>query len=148
MNEDYATLESVASGWAIEKRARHLATLHENWDSLLLRLADGQVEKITTRLIGQAASQSDEFAKSLLVLPAIYLADAISQVIALLCPRRIVVGGGVSLMPDVLWLGLIRELVKKRVFKPFAGRTDIVPAALGEEVVVHGAIALARKKLA
>jgi glucokinase len=27
-----------------------------------------------------------------------------------------------------------------------AGLTDIVPAALGEEVVVHGALALARRK--
>ena len=27
----------------------------------------------------------------------------------------------------------------------FAGLTDIVPAALGEEVVVHGALALARQ---
>ena len=41
----------------------------------------------------------------------------------------------------------LRRLVAERVFKPFAGLTDIVPAALGEEVVVHGAIALARKRL-
>jgi glucokinase len=33
------------------------------------------------------------------------------------------------------------------MFKPFADCYDIVPAALGEEVVVHGAIALARQKL-
>jgi glucokinase len=36
--------------------------------------------------------------------------------------------------------------VSERAFKPFAGLTDIVPAALGEEVVVHGAVALARKR--
>jgi glucokinase len=41
----------------------------------------------------------------------------------------------------------LRELVAQRVFKPFAGLTEILPAALGEEVVVHGAIALARRKL-
>jgi glucokinase len=41
----------------------------------------------------------------------------------------------------------LRQVVAQRVFKPFAGLTDIVPAALGEEVVVHGAIALARKRL-
>jgi glucokinase len=37
--------------------------------------------------------------------------------------------------------------VAERVFKPFAGLTEIVPAALGEEVVVHGALALARKRM-
>ena len=41
----------------------------------------------------------------------------------------------------------LREVVAERFFEPFAGLTDIVPAALGEEVVVHGAIALARRKL-
>ena len=37
--------------------------------------------------------------------------------------------------------------VAARAFPPFAGLTEIVPAALGEEVVVHGALALARQKL-
>ena len=37
--------------------------------------------------------------------------------------------------------------MSERVFAPFAGLTDIVPAALGEAVVVHGAIALAHKRL-
>jgi glucokinase len=41
----------------------------------------------------------------------------------------------------------LRAFVAERVFKPFAGCYDIVPAALGEEVVVHGALALARKRL-
>jgi glucokinase len=38
-------------------------------------------------------------------------------------------------------------LVDRMVFRPFQGLTEIVPAALGEEVVVHGALALARRKL-
>ena len=42
----------------------------------------------------------------------------------------------------------LRRFVAERVFKPFAGLTDIVPAALGEAVVVHGALALARQQLA
>jgi glucokinase len=54
-------------------------------------------------------------------------------------------GGGVSLLGDILFKPL-RARVAKLVFKPFAGRYDIVPAALGEEVVVHGALALARQR--
>ena len=38
-------------------------------------------------------------------------------------------------------------MVAERVFEPFRGCYDIVPAALGEEVVVHGALALARRRL-
>jgi glucokinase len=54
----------------------------------------------------------------------------------------IVIGGGVSLMGGVLF-GLLRQKVAERVFRPFADCYDIVPAALGEEVVVHGALRLA-----
>jgi glucokinase len=75
------------------------------------------------------------------------LAGAVCEVIALLCPRRIVIGGGVALAGEDLLFEPLRRLVAERVFEPFAGLTDIVPAALGEEVVVHGALALARKRL-
>jgi glucokinase len=58
-------------------------------------------------------------------------------------PRRIVIGGGVSLIgPD--WFDGVRRFVDQSVFPPFRGGFDIVPAALGEEVVVQGALALAR----
>ena len=49
-------------------------------------------------------------------------------------------------MGDDLFFDPIRKYVAERGFKPFAGLTDIVPAALGEEVVVHGALALARQR--
>jgi glucokinase len=74
-----------------------------------------------------------------------HLADALCHVIALVCPARIVIGGGVSLIGDPLFVPL-RRLVAERVFKPFAGLTEIVPAALGEEVVVHGAIEAIRSR--
>ena len=50
-------------------------------------------------------------------------------------------------MGEELLFKPLRKMVADRVFRPFAGLTDIVPAALGEEVVVHGAIALARRRI-
>jgi hypothetical protein len=41
----------------------------------------------------------------------------------------------------------LRRLVAAQVFRPFAGCYETVSAALGEEVVVHGTRALARRKL-
>jgi glucokinase len=35
-------------------------------------------------------------------------------------------------------------MTDRDVFEPFRGQFDIVPATLGEAVVVHGALALAR----
>lgn len=52
-------------------------------------------------------------------------------------------GGGVSLIGEAGWFEPIRRLVDNNVFAPFKGRIDLVPAALGEEVVVHGALIIA-----
>jgi glucokinase len=49
-------------------------------------------------------------------------------------------------MGESVFFAPLRAFVAKRVFKPFAGCYDIVPAALGEETVVHGALALARNR--
>jgi glucokinase len=59
----------------------------------------------------------------------------------------VVIGGGVSLIGERHFFGPLRERIAGRVFPPFAGLTDVVPAALGEAVVVHGALALVRRRL-
>jgi glucokinase len=139
---EHRPLEEVASGWGIERSVRRSA----NPVAMRSPLLTGS-DEITVKRIGEAAAGGDEYALGLLTVAWIRLAEAICHVIALLCPRRIVIGGGVSLLGEQLLFAPLRRLVAERVFAPFAGLTDIVPAALGEEVVVHGAIALARKRL-
>ncbi len=139
-------LEKVASGWGIA--ARTSASLARGWQSdALLRLAAGQLECITAAHVAQAAEQRDPFATRILADAWGCLAQALNQVITLLCPRRIIIGGGVAQMGAKLLFTPLRQLVADSVFPPFAGCYDIVPAALGEEVVVHGALALARQRL-
>jgi glucokinase len=117
-------LELVASGWAIDRAAGRPGAE-----------------------VAAAARQGDAAALAVLDQACDYLAEALCHVIALLCPRRIVIGGGVSLMGDVIFEPL-RQKVTKRVFRPFAECYEIVPAALEEEVVVHGALRLAAIYLA
>jgi glucokinase len=123
-------LEHVASGWAIARKVseRYLADL-------------------TAEDAAQFARAGDAESQEFLNVAWNHLADAICHVLALLCPERIVIGGGVSLMGEQLLFAPLRRLVAERVFKPVADCYEIVPAALGEEVVVHGALALARKRL-
>jgi glucokinase len=138
---DYVPLEQVASGWAIGQYGRLLVRN----TSPLFRIAQGQRDEITAQDVCEAARQGNNDAIIVLNNAWEQLAEAISQVIALLSPRRIVIGGGVSLMGEQLLFEPLRRLVSQRVFHPFGDCYDIVPAALGEEVVVHGSIALARK---
>jgi glucokinase len=140
-------VELQASGWAIQERTRSAVGLDIARSATLLRLADGDCSRITTQHVAEAARQADPLASEILEQAVEALADAICDMIALLCPRRIVIGGGVSLMGEDLFFAPLRALVAARVFTPFVGGYDIVPAALGEEVVVHGALALARKSV-
>lgn len=142
---DFKPLEQFASGWGMARMAqekmRHAATAYPPG-----LLVTGQT--ISGQLVAQAAASGDALALSVLRAASEYLAEAICSVIALLCPRRIIIGGGVSLMGEKLLFEPLRRLVAERVFEPFRDCYDIVPAALGEEVVVHGALALARQRLA
>jgi glucokinase len=141
-------LEEHSSGWAIENSAReHLAVAQQKRSIPLREFGDKGIS-ITALDVANAAQQHDPLAEMILRDAIHYLAQGLRHVIVLLCPRRIVIGGGVSLMGEELLFKPLRKLVAERVFKPFAGCYDIVPAALGEEVVVHGALALARKRLA
>ncbi|HYT92523.1 MAG TPA: ROK family protein [Gemmataceae bacterium] len=146
--EGFCTLESVASGWGIAERVRELlGSDARHRRSLLVRLVHGDLSRLTAEHVARAAQEGDLFARQRLGDTWDYLAEAIRNVLALLCPRRIVIGGGVALMGEELLFAPLRKLVADRAFKPFAKCYDIVPAALGEEVVVHGALALARKRL-
>lgn len=144
VEKEYRVLECLSSGWAIARNARHL--LADGLASPLSTLSGGKPENVTTEIVAQAAERGDMFAKTCLTSAIIYLAEGICHVITLLCPRRIVIGGGVSLTGEKFFFAPLRELVARSVFPPFAGLTDIVPAKLGEEVVVHGALALARQR--
>jgi glucokinase len=143
-------LEEVASGWAIARAAQdHARQIQQesagSWR--VLNRARNDPTHITAELVAGAAKEGDPAAASILARAHAAMAFALVQAITLIAPRRIVMGGGVSLIGEEGWLGPIRHLVERDVFLPFRGGFDITPAALGEEVVVHGALALARDAL-
>jgi glucokinase len=136
-------LEQVASGWGISRQAREHARLsHGPW--IVLDRAQGDPAAITAELVAAAAREGDPAAIAILGRAHRALAFALRQAIALLGPRRIVLGGGVSFLGEAQWFEPVRKLVATSVFAPFRESYDIVPATLGEAVVVHGAIVLAR----
>ncbi len=99
------------------------------------------------KVIADAARAGDPVSLRILDEAVQALAEGICSVIKLLCPRRIIIGGGLSLIGEELWFKPLRKYVADRGMAALAGLTEIVPAALGEEVVVHGALALACQML-
>ena len=118
-------LEHVASGWSIGKRGSR-------------RLG----RELSGAEVAALAGKGDAAAKRTVEESAEALAVGIGNVLALLHPERFIVGGGVSLMGDLWWVPLRKALAERFAFQPFAQSYEVVPSALGEEVVVIGAVLL------
>ena len=159
-----ATVESLASGWGLAATARAclLEEPERTQDRLLpagrpaLNEADrrdlldrcvGSPQALTARMVGEAAAAGNSGALAILRTGTDTLGWAIAQVMALLAPDIVVIGGGVSLMGDELFFDPIREAVSRYLFPPLAGNCVVTGPQLGEEVVVHGAVALAASPL-
>jgi glucokinase len=74
------------------------------------------------------------------------LAQGLKIVIMMLNPARIAAGGGISKAGDGLFVPLRRQ-VRELITEWSRARVDIVPTALGDDNILWGANALARREL-
>lgn len=73
------------------------------------------------------------------------LARGLKAAIMILNPARIVIGGGISKAGDALFLPLRAEL-RRQITSWSRARIDVQPAALGDDSVLYGALALAKEE--
>ncbi len=141
------TVESVASGWALADAARARLTERSAEDesaaSDLLSHCEGRIENLSGKMVGEAAAEGNPLAGDVLRRAIQTYGWALAQVVTLLSPNVVVVGGGVPQIGESLFFTPLREEVDRYVMPPLRGTYKIVPARLGEEVVVHGALAIA-----
>jgi len=134
-------LEALASGTAIGHQARTLAA--SGRAPAILAVAGGDVAQVTSASVGEAAAQGDKVATKLLRQAGRYAGIGIVNVMHLFNPQRIVLGGGVTQAGDLLFKP-IRRTVRRWAMNPlFWEDTAIVPAALGDDAGLLGALALA-----
>jgi glucokinase len=131
-------LEQVCSGWAIGRRAQTLAS----WEKTIMTDIAKSLEKIDAKVVYSAAEQGDIAAKLIITETCQTLGIAIGNVINLLHPERVIIGGGVSLMGALFWNTLL-EQSNLRMLPLLSPQVDIVSAELKEDVVVIGALCLA-----
>ena len=134
------TVESFASGLGIESRARDLLASGREVSGVdELRTLD----PLSAETVIQAALAGNAASLEIFDQATLTLGWAIAQVLTIAAPQRVVIGGGVSLVGEPLFQRL-RETVGTFVFPPLANDFELVPASLGEETVVVGAVELAR----
>jgi glucokinase len=144
-------LEAEACGRAIAAKAR-ARLLDEGQPSAqpprgtddegakMLAAAGGRVEAVTAQIVAQAAEAGDALAQAILDDAARMLGLGLSAAISLLNPERVVLGGGVT-KSGARWWRTVRAEARATAFAQ--SRVDIVPAALGDDAPLWGAIALA-----
>jgi glucokinase len=133
-------VERLASGPYIAQRAREWLQAQPERGQILRALARDDSEAVTAQLVAQAAAQGDDLAWEALEVAAWGLGVGIGNTASLVNPERFVLGGGVTKSGE-RWWEVVRRVARKTALPQV--HFDVVPAALGDDAPLWGAIALA-----
>lgn len=132
-------IEMLASGTAIARRARERIALGDS--SSILDLAGGSLDAIRGEKVAQAYGAGDQLAKELLEETVEMLALWLANVIDLLDPEVIVIGGGAAALYSPFFDDL-RRRVPQLTVNPRAGEVPMVAAHYGADAGIAGGAAL------
>ncbi|HEX7587586.1 MAG TPA: ROK family protein [Anaerolineae bacterium] len=134
-------VEIMACGPAIARDARAQLLAEPGAGAKLRALVGNDLDSFTAELVARAANEGDDLSRVVIDAAARALGFGIGIAITLLNPQLVVVGGGVSKAGERYWSEL-RAAARANTLPQI--RVDIVPAALGDDAPLWGAIALAK----
>ena len=136
-------LEAIGSGTALAREAR--AMLEAGTAPVLARLAENATE-VDAKLLGEAADAGDVACVEALERAFVAVGAGCASLVNLLNPEVIVMGGAIAKhRPRVLEVA--RDEIVKRAFEAPAKRVRVVPAALGDDVSLIGALPIVNGRL-
>ncbi len=133
-------LERMASGLYIAQRAREWLETQPSRGQFLRTLTGNDAEAVTAQLVSQAAAQGDALAWEALEVSAWALGVGIGNAANLINPQRFILGGGVTKAGERFW-EVIRRVARETAMPEV--HFEIVPAALGDDAPLWGAVVLA-----
>lgn len=136
--------EALASGTALAREARR--SIQGGARSLILELADNAPERITARLVQEAAEKDDGVAKELIARTGYYLGVGLANLLNIFNPELIVIGGGLSNIGKPL-LEPAFETARKRAYTVAYDAVRFAAPELGRNSGVLGAAAYAFDKV-
>jgi len=137
-------LEALAAGPAIARRAQERLAEDPQAGRALRALVGGEVEAASARHVSRAAEAGDQLSQQVLDEAARALGRGIGSAISLMNPQRVVVGGGVA-KSGQRYFESVRAAARATTLPEMT--VDIVPAALGDDAPLWGAIALAEDRI-
>lgn len=130
-------VEAVASGPALARWAQQ--EIHKGASSIL-----PTGKNLTAKDIGKAANQGDAVAIAALARSGYYLGLALANYLQIFNPSVIIIGGGVSQTGNFLFDPLKASLRDHVMSPDYLKNLTVSQAALGDEVGLMGALALAQ----
>src|SRR5579883_2663808 len=133
-------IEALASGPAIARRAQ--SKLRETRrHSQLRELTAGQIDALTTEMVGRADAAGDPLAHEVVLDTIVVLSVWLSNIIDLLEPEVIVVGGGAAALLEP-YFDDIRAQVADICVNSRALEIPLLPARYGADAGIAGGAAL------
>jgi glucokinase len=133
-------VERLASGTNIARQARAWLSEQPQRGARLREIAGGNMNAVDAKAVAEAAAQGDALAWEALAGAARALGVGIGNAANLINPQRFVLGGGVTKSGDRWWQA-VRAAARATALPEV--QVDIVPATLGDEAPLWGAVALA-----
>ncbi|MDP9390193.1 MAG: ROK family protein [Actinomycetota bacterium] len=137
--------EQYASGTALGEAARELATRSPATAARLLDTVDGDAARLTGEDVARAAADGDSAARELVAEVGGWLGQGIADLAAVLDPDVVVIGGGVSLLGELLLSPARDQLDRSLPGRGYRPGPRLVAAELGREAGLVGAADLVRR---
>lgn len=134
-------IEALCSGTAIARRAQEKLAVRGVAGRRLLELAGGTAAAVKTEHVGQAWREGDALASEVLRETAHLLTVWLGNVVDILDPDVLVVGGGVAELMSGLFGEILAELPRWSI-NPRANEIPLVMAHYGADAGIAGAAAL------
>jgi glucokinase len=134
-------IEILAAGPAIAVRARNKFTTDSSRRSAILDLANGDVAAITTEMVGKAYAAGDSLAEEILNETTDLLTVWLGNMVDLLDPDVLVVGGGVAAML-LPFFDQIKTNLPTWTINPHTAEIPLLMAHYGADAGIAGGAAL------
>jgi glucokinase len=134
-------IEVLAAGPAIGARARTKLSADPSLHSKVLELAHGTVSSVTSELVGQAYAAGDPLAREVLLDTVDVLVPWLGNIVDLLDPDVLVIGGGVAAMLKPFF-DEIKNRLPSCCVNPHASQIPLLMAHYGADAGIAGGAAL------
>lgn len=142
----FGHLEALVSAQAIVRDILRLSVEAPETEAALRRVTGDRAERISAVQVFELAAEGDKMAQHIVSNVHTYLADALTNIVLLVNPSMIILGGSVARAGDLLLLP-IQARIQQTCIPAVSSSLQVVQDHLGSESNVLGAVTLALQDL-